>query len=99
MALPHDKRDAGGRGDDDQANHHGSLVRYGREVDGQDDAAHEHDGQEPPRLSTGSDVSLTCEGMNFIAHSNATTANGSVIRKTDPPVQVFEECSRDEGAE
>ena len=38
----------------------------------------------PPRLSTGSDVSLTCEGMYFNANSSATTANGSVIRKTEP---------------
>ena len=38
----------------------------------------------PPRLSTRSDVSLTCDGMYFAANTNATTANGRVIRKTDP---------------
>src|SRR5215211_2205688 len=38
----------------------------------------------PPRLSTGSVVSLTWAGTNFAAITRATTASGSVIRKTDP---------------
>ena len=38
----------------------------------------------PPRLSTGSVVSLTWEGTNAIAMTKATTANGRVMRKTDP---------------
>src|SRR5215510_13709904 len=38
----------------------------------------------PPRLSTGSVVSLTWLGTTAIASTNATTASGSVSRKTDP---------------
>ena len=38
----------------------------------------------PPRLSTGSVVSFTWAGTSTTASTKATTANGSVIRKTDP---------------
>jgi hypothetical protein len=38
----------------------------------------------PPILSTGVLVSLTCDGMNFIAIIRATMARGNVIRNTDP---------------
>jgi hypothetical protein len=38
----------------------------------------------PPRLSTGSEVSLTCAGTSRIAITSAITANGSVIRNTEP---------------
>src|SRR6476661_4613692 len=38
----------------------------------------------PPRLSTGSVDSLTWAGTNRQAITRATTANGSVTRKTDP---------------
>ncbi len=38
----------------------------------------------PPRLSTGSVVSLTWEGTKRSAMNSATTASGSVIRKTEP---------------
>ena len=38
----------------------------------------------PPRLSTGSVPSLTWAGTSLNASSSATTARGSVIRKTEP---------------
>ena len=38
----------------------------------------------PPRLSTGSVVSLTWLGTSRIAITSATTASGSVIRNTEP---------------
>ena len=38
----------------------------------------------PPRLSTGSVASLTCAGTSFTAITSATTASGSVSRKTEP---------------
>ncbi len=38
----------------------------------------------PPRLSTGSVVSFTCEGTNLTAITSAIAASGSVSRKTDP---------------
>ena len=38
----------------------------------------------PPRLSTGSVVSLTWAGTKATAISSATTASGSVIRNTEP---------------
>jgi hypothetical protein len=38
----------------------------------------------PPRLSTGSVDSLTWPGTSTIAITRATTARGSVTRKTDP---------------
>ncbi len=38
----------------------------------------------PPRLSTGSTVSLTWAGTNLHAMYSARTASGSVTRKTDP---------------
>ena len=38
----------------------------------------------PPRLSTGSVVSLTWAGTNRQAMNSATTASGSVTRKTEP---------------
>ena len=38
----------------------------------------------PPRLSTGSAVSLTWAGTSRNASTSATTASGSVSRKTDP---------------
>ena len=38
----------------------------------------------PPRLSTGSLVSFTWLGTKSDAMTSATTASGSVIRKTDP---------------
>ena len=44
----------------------------------------------PPRLSTGSDVSLTWAGTNRIAMTSATTASGRVTRNTDPHTK----CSR-----
>ena len=38
----------------------------------------------PPRLSTGSVDSLTWAGTNIQAITSATTARGSVTRKTEP---------------
>ncbi len=38
----------------------------------------------PPRLSTGSVVSLTCAGTKRSAASSASAASGSVTRKTEP---------------
>ncbi len=38
----------------------------------------------PPKLSTGSEVSLTCPGTNRSANTIATAASGSVIRNTEP---------------
>ena len=38
----------------------------------------------PPRLSTGSEVSFTWLGTSSIASTSATTASGSVSRKTEP---------------
>ena len=38
----------------------------------------------PPRLSTGSVVSLTWLGTSLAAIGNATTTSGRVMRKTDP---------------
>ena len=38
----------------------------------------------PPRLSTGSVVSLTWLGTKITAIGNATTTSGKVTRKTDP---------------
>ena len=38
----------------------------------------------PPRLSTGSVDSFTCAGTSLTAITSATTASGTVIRKTDP---------------
>ncbi len=38
----------------------------------------------PPRLSTGSVVSLTCAGTNRSAASSASAASGSVTRNTEP---------------
>ncbi len=38
----------------------------------------------PPRLSTGSVLSLTCAGTKIHDSTIATTASGTVIKKTDP---------------
>ena len=38
----------------------------------------------PPRLSTGSVASFTCDGTSRIASTSATIASGSVSRKTEP---------------
>ncbi len=38
----------------------------------------------PPRLSTGSLVSLTCAGTNRHAMYSATSASGSVMKNTEP---------------
>ncbi len=53
----------------------------------------------PPRLSTGSVVSLTWLGTKRRAMSSATTASGSVIRKTELPVELLEQRARDQWAE
>ncbi len=45
----------------------------------------------PPRLSTGSVVSLTCAGTSLTAITSASSARGNVIRKTDPHQK---DCSR-----
>ncbi len=44
----------------------------------------------PPRLSTGSVVSLTWLGTKRKASTSATAASGNVIRKTDP----HQKCSK-----
>ena len=44
----------------------------------------------PPRLSTGSVVSLTFPGTNDSAITKATTARGNVMRNTDP----HQKCSK-----
>ena len=68
-----------------------ALVRDGREVDAPGSAPPTSTIERmPPRLSTGSVVSLTCAGTKKKASTSATTASGSVIRKTEP----HQKCSR-----
>ena len=38
----------------------------------------------PPLLSTGSLVSLICDGINFNDITSATIARGNVIKNTEP---------------
>jgi hypothetical protein len=52
-ALPQDERDADRYGDDDQPGHQCSLVRHGREVDGEDEAADERDRQDATQVVDG----------------------------------------------
>ena len=83
--LAEDERDAGHDGDGEQAEREHALARDRREVDRRGSARRRGPPTgSPPRLSTGSVVSLTWLGTKRSAMTRATTASGSVTRKTEP---------------
>ena len=83
-ALADEEGDERGRCDREQPDHERALFGTGAKLMPRISEPTRTTTASPPRLSTGSVVSFTCAGTKRSAMTSATTASGSVSRKTEP---------------